>query len=37
MYTVPTLDTIILAVIGMVGLVSTAIVLTAAFGARKSI
>ena len=37
MYTVPTIDTIILAVIGMVGLVSTAIVLTAAFGARKSI
>jgi len=37
MYTVPTIDTIILAVIGMVGLVSTAIVLTAAFGARKTI
>ena len=37
MYTVPSLDTVVLAVIGMVGLVSTAIVLTAAFGARKSI
>ena len=29
------MDTIVLAVIGMVGLVSTAIVLTASFGAKK--
>ena len=36
MYTVPNLDTVILAVIGMVGLVSTFIILIAAFGAKKT-
>lgn len=37
MYTVPSTDTIILAVIGMTGLISTLIILIAAFGAKKSI
>ena len=37
MYTVPSLDTVVLAVIGMVGITSTLIILIAAFGAKKAL